>query len=172
MVALGSVQRWAGWRVEERLVSSQTQGVRGWQELVLFPSPIAHADRLPAFVGLHVPSAYRCLWMLRSQANMVYGVDNLRKHLVEFLVEGYESLARVMGDASLGYRRSVRLTRDVWVCPPRLDSRRQVCCEVPRRVHVVLRSWGAQWRISVIVRSSCRSLLLFVMMRHCFGWKM
>ena len=36
MVGLGCVQCWVGWRVEERLVSSQPQGVRGWQELVLF----------------------------------------------------------------------------------------------------------------------------------------
>ena len=36
MVALGSVQCWVGWRVQARLVSSQTQGVRGWLELVRF----------------------------------------------------------------------------------------------------------------------------------------
>ena len=36
MVGLGSVQCWVGWRVQARLVSSQTQGVRGWLELVRF----------------------------------------------------------------------------------------------------------------------------------------
>ena len=131
-----------------------------------FPSPIAHAARLElaprrlaTFEVLDVQLAYRLLLVLRTKAGELYSVLSLRRLLVEYLLEGFESLQEAVGTASVGYRR-VRLTKNVWLLPPRLDAPKRVWCELPPGLRVVLRSWGASPAERWCISTGCPSALM------------